>query len=242
MKGNDLMSNLFFLLALVCLVTLIVGMVKPELVIRWGNKRNRKMVFRWYGVGLIASFILMGATAENATNKNDAASKSTSTSTQKEEVKKEAKKEESPKEEPKKVETLADLVAKNLKDGKVTSEGKVLTIEFKGSDFSENMFVEGGLNDIRKCFKDIYKNDQFKKFDTVNVKVMCELTDQYGKKSSSLGMSLTFAQSELQKVENFDNITIDQLVLLQGEVRTGLTGAIRKGLSQKNIKMLYPNQ
>lgn len=144
-------------------------------------------------------------------------------------------------EEPKN-ETLADLVAKNLKGSKVTSEGKTLTIEFKGGTLSENTFVELGLNDTRKCFKEVYKNEQFKQFDVIKVNVMCELTDQYGKTNSAVGMSLTFDQSELEKVEDFDKITINQLVVLQGNNKTGVTGAIRKGLSQENIKMLYPNQ
>lgn len=207
-------------------------------------KKNRsKMKNGLKGVLIAVVVFFIGIFMGNGTPTDTTATNSGKKQETKQEVKKEeTKKEESKKEEPKKAETLADLIAKDLDNGKISSEGKEATIEFKGSDFSENMFVEGGLNDIRKCFKNIYKNDQFKQFDTIHVKVMCELTDQYGKKNPTTGMSLTFAQSELQKVEDFDNITIDQLVLLQGTNRTGITGAIRKGLSEKNIKMLYPNQ
>lgn len=56
------MNNLMLLLFLLCLVCLIIGVIKPTFVIRWGElkKRNRKSVFKYYGIGLIITFILFG--------------------------------------------------------------------------------------------------------------------------------------------------------------------------------------
>lgn len=82
------MNSLFLILVLVCLVALIVGLVKPQKVIRWGDmeKRNRKSVLKYYGVGLIVFFVLFGVTSNNTgnTNKNDSASQSTTVSNKKE--------------------------------------------------------------------------------------------------------------------------------------------------------------
>ncbi|MGB8954444.1 MAG: thermonuclease family protein [Tumebacillaceae bacterium] len=57
------MNNLFLLLFLVCFAALLVGIVKPSLVIRWGTSRTRKKVFSYYGIGLIICFILFGVTS-----------------------------------------------------------------------------------------------------------------------------------------------------------------------------------
>ena len=56
------MDNLFLLLFFVCVIALIIGVIKPQLVIRWGDiqKRNRKNVLKYYGIGLVVSFILFG--------------------------------------------------------------------------------------------------------------------------------------------------------------------------------------
>jgi len=67
------MNNLMLLLCLSCLVCLIVGVIKPVFVIRWGKleKRNRKSVFKYYGIGLIVTFILFGMSVpESGTSEN----------------------------------------------------------------------------------------------------------------------------------------------------------------------------
>lgn len=55
-KG-EVMDILFFLLFLVCFIAIIVGLIKPTAVIRWGNsdKRNRKKVLKFYGIGNLVS-------------------------------------------------------------------------------------------------------------------------------------------------------------------------------------------
>lgn len=68
------MDILFFLLFLFSFIALIVGMIKPTAVIRWGKleKRNRKKVLKFYGIGLILFFALFGSSIDNidATEEN----------------------------------------------------------------------------------------------------------------------------------------------------------------------------
>ncbi|MEC5305940.1 hypothetical protein [Bacillus thuringiensis] len=61
------MNTLFALLFVVCLIALIIGIIKPQLVVRWGEegKRNRKSVLKFYGIGLIAMLVLVGVTADD---------------------------------------------------------------------------------------------------------------------------------------------------------------------------------
>ena len=77
------MDVLFFLLFSVCLIALIIGLVKPRSVIRWGNeeKKNRKNVLKYYGLGVILFFILFGANAGTSGTAKETASKSASIST-----------------------------------------------------------------------------------------------------------------------------------------------------------------
>lgn len=61
------MDILFFLLFLLSFIALIVGIIKPTAVIRWGkvDKRNRKKVLKFYGIGLILFFSLFGSSIDN---------------------------------------------------------------------------------------------------------------------------------------------------------------------------------
>lgn len=63
------MDNLFLLLFLVSIVALIVGLIKPELVVRWGSeeKKNRKSVLKVYGLAIIAFLILFSITTPSIT-------------------------------------------------------------------------------------------------------------------------------------------------------------------------------
>lgn len=97
------MNNLMLLLFLVCLICLPIGLIKPNIVIRWGDvqKRNRKSVLKYYGVGFIITFILFGITLPKTTNTE---SKSTTAQVEKtvEEQPKEQTEEEKAAEEAKK--------------------------------------------------------------------------------------------------------------------------------------------
>ncbi|MGG7146541.1 hypothetical protein ACQPVA_07045 [Clostridium butyricum] len=56
------MNSLMLILFLVCFICLIVGLIKPTLVIKWGNKRNRKQVILTYCLGMLIFFVLFGIT------------------------------------------------------------------------------------------------------------------------------------------------------------------------------------
>ena len=62
------MDNLFLLLFLVSIVALVVGLIKPELVVRWGSeeKKNRKSVLKVYGLAIIAFLILFSITTPSS--------------------------------------------------------------------------------------------------------------------------------------------------------------------------------
>ena len=61
------MENLFIVLFFLSLLGLIVGLVRPKLVIRWGNKRTRGRVILTYGLTTVVFIILYGVTAPLAT-------------------------------------------------------------------------------------------------------------------------------------------------------------------------------
>lgn len=57
------MEYLFLVLFLLSLLGLLVGLVSPKLVIRWGNKRTRGRVLLTYGLAMCVFFILFGVTS-----------------------------------------------------------------------------------------------------------------------------------------------------------------------------------
>ncbi|MBU3172755.1 hypothetical protein [Clostridium estertheticum] len=64
------LSIIFLLLLLVCGITLIIGCVKPQLVIKWGepDKRNKKNVMKYYGIPLMVFLILLLTTYTSLEN------------------------------------------------------------------------------------------------------------------------------------------------------------------------------
>ncbi|MGM1532234.1 hypothetical protein ACS2E9_12310 [Bacillus cereus group sp. BceL215] len=68
------MNTLFLVLFYMCLIALIIGIIKPQLVVRWGSeeKRNRKSVLKFYGIGVVAMFILFGVTSEDTKKTEEA--------------------------------------------------------------------------------------------------------------------------------------------------------------------------
>lgn len=75
------MDVLFFLLFLVFLVALIVGIIRPGSVLRWGSeeKKTRKSVLKYYGIGMILFFVLFAANASNSSVGNASTNKSQTT-------------------------------------------------------------------------------------------------------------------------------------------------------------------
>lgn len=57
-----MVNNLFFLIFLISPILLIIGLVKPSKVIKWGKNKTRKKVFITYGLLMLISFSLFIAT------------------------------------------------------------------------------------------------------------------------------------------------------------------------------------
>ncbi|NQS90560.1 hypothetical protein HQ584_12320 [Patescibacteria group bacterium] len=57
------MQNFFGILFFLSLIGLIIGLISPKLVIRWGSKRTRGRVFLTYGLAMVVFLILVGVTA-----------------------------------------------------------------------------------------------------------------------------------------------------------------------------------
>lgn len=70
------MCDFFVGVFLLCLIALIVGLIKPAAVIRWGDeaKKNRKNVLKYYGTAALIFFILVGITAGPSQQNSKAAS------------------------------------------------------------------------------------------------------------------------------------------------------------------------
>ncbi|EKQ53278.1 MULTISPECIES: hypothetical protein [unclassified Clostridium] len=83
------MENVMIILFLVCFVCLIIGLIKPSIVVRWGivEKRNRKSVLKYYGIGLIVAFILVGIFAPKTSNTTDKSTTAQADNTVKEQPK-----------------------------------------------------------------------------------------------------------------------------------------------------------
>lgn len=53
------MASLFLLLFLISIFLLIIGLVKPSLVLKWGKTRGRGQVLIFYGIAIIVFFVLI---------------------------------------------------------------------------------------------------------------------------------------------------------------------------------------
>jgi len=57
------MFIIFTIFWLVCLVALIIGLISPKTVIKWGTKKTRGQAALIYGISMVIFFILAGVTA-----------------------------------------------------------------------------------------------------------------------------------------------------------------------------------
>ena len=62
---------IFFLLTFLAFTGLIIGLIKPNKVIRWGEKKNRKQVVLIYGLAIIVFFILFVITISSPEKKGE---------------------------------------------------------------------------------------------------------------------------------------------------------------------------
>lgn len=68
------MLVVFTLLLLFCFASLITGLIKPGLVLKWGDKKTRGKVLGYYGLGILLSLILLGIFSDQSETKETAKS------------------------------------------------------------------------------------------------------------------------------------------------------------------------
>lgn len=144
------MSSFFGLVFLLNLIAMIVGLIKPDLVIRWNIEKSRKSVLKFYGIPLLILFVLTGATSDNKENSA----------------------ENKPNIEEKKVTSENNLaVSQNEKVVSNTSDSKIATpqVEVQPKVSSEKckkalpeLENELTLKDKNKLFDSVLKNMYFK--------------------------------------------------------------------------------
>jgi hypothetical protein len=144
----------------------------------------------------------------------------------------------------KKSDSLEKLISKNFEDSKLILDktNSILTIQFNVPHTNENNFVTQMLYKGEDGIEKVYKNEELKKYKTVRLEGMADFTDQYGKTTNTVGMRLTFPQSELQKVQSFNDVTSEQFILLQGENKTYLHPAVKKNIKPEILQKVFPNE
>lgn len=62
------MAGLFALLFVICFIALIIGLINPNVVVRWGTRKEktRKDVLKYYGIGMLLFVVLTGVFLENS--------------------------------------------------------------------------------------------------------------------------------------------------------------------------------
>src|SRR5690625_4809895 len=68
------MGSLFLILFFISFLALLIGLIKPNIVLKWlpEAKRNRKSVAMYFGIAAVVFFILFGATASPTKDSADA--------------------------------------------------------------------------------------------------------------------------------------------------------------------------
>jgi hypothetical protein len=118
---NLLLFVLFFLLMCISLFLLLIGLINPRLVLKWGKTKNRKRVLGYYVPSAILFFFISGYFASldyTPTNENNVATES---------VKKEGKKKadgKAEKEEKAKKEAEKKAIAKEKDEAKAKKESE----------------------------------------------------------------------------------------------------------------------
>ena len=79
------MSDFLAFLSLICLIALVVGLVKPSLVVRWGEKRTRLRAFMIYG-GLLIVFAVLGSAMTSPEEKAARAEQEAKAAAEKQEI------------------------------------------------------------------------------------------------------------------------------------------------------------
>jgi uncharacterized membrane protein len=136
---------------------------------------------------------------------------------------------------------LEQLVSDAFQNGQISTSGDVLTITYTEDSLGEGLSVISVYLNVKDGLQKIYKNYEFKKYNTIIIKAMTKLPDKNINSNREVGISLTFDQSELQKITNFNDIYNDQLIIIQGKHKTYVHPDILKKIDENDIKQLFPN-
>ncbi|WP_026884151.1 hypothetical protein [Clostridium akagii] len=137
---------------------------------------------------------------------------------------------------------LEQLVSNAFPNGQISISGNILTITFDDDLLGEGRCIVSIDMYVRSGLQKICKHIEFEKYHTVIIKAMTKMPQRSATYARELGMSLTFDQTALVNIDNFDNVKNDQLILLQGKHNTYINPDIMKRLDSDDIKELFPNK
>lgn len=176
---------------------------------------------------LSISLLVVGCGSNKDESSNNNAS--TNTKTEKTTVTK--------KEDPKS-NSMDDILKSKLDVVSINNDEGSLYVKYKFKDtLSCDSMVNGALLDIKSVLNDLKDNEEFKKLLTITFVGMGKATD--GKDMAAL--TDTFEINQLENTKDFNAITNQQLIQLQGDNRTGTAPGFRSQLSDETIQIIYPN-
>lgn len=174
---------------------------------------------------LSVSLLVVGC----GSNKNESANNNASTKTEKTTV---------TKKEGTKLNSMDDILKSKLDVVSINNDEGSLYVKYKFKDtLSCDSMVNGALLDIKSVLNDLKNNEEFKKLLTITFVGMGKATD--GKDMAAL--TDTFEINQLENTKDFNAITNQQLIQLQGDNRTGTAPGFRSQLSDETIQIIYPN-
>jgi len=135
---------------------------------------------------------------------------------------------------------LKGLIKANLKKVKLRECGSVLEIEYtlkKTDTMDDHVMIS--LFDIKNTLKAIHDSPELEKFETIKFLGMTLTKDINRKFSWECGIQLIFDLVNLCSVD-YNTMTLEQLLSLQAPYKIGVTGAIRKELTEDAMLLLYP--
>jgi type IV secretory pathway VirB10-like protein len=205
------MATIFILLFLACIVCLILGIIKPTLVIKWGDleKRNRKSVLKYYGIGLIFTFILIAVFSPKTTNTVDKSTTAKVENTVKEEPKEKTEEEKAAEVAKQK----ADEKAKADADAKIAAEkaAKDVPKEYQSALKKADLYANK-MNLSKKSLYDQLTSDYGEKFPKEAAQYAVDNVKADWKKNA-----LAKAKSYQDKMNMSKKAIHDQLVSEAGE-------------------------
>lgn len=233
------MQSLLSVLGVLFILAAVVGLIKPGLVYRWGEKRTRPRAFGLYFLLFMVVAVIGGATAEVEQAKKVESAKAE----KKEEVARPAKaaaeeRAVEPQEKKKSsgswfgtadLDTLTDkAMAEEIKDidgsiqevrvnHLVDNELMALIFFVEKGGYSEASIMFSAAESMKTICQEIYEHNGAEALDKLLFFVKIPTTDQYGNEDKSMIMKVHFVSAKLGRV-NWDNFTNWDLLNLVSDV------------------------